>query len=67
MISEMVLNRRGERDEALREGRVLSRFGPAIAGAFSLYRTKVSEDLESGPVYFREAVNEILGEGKRVL
>ncbi len=67
MISEMVLNRRGERDEALREGRVLSRFGTAIAGAFSLYRAKVSEELESGPVYFREAVNEILGEGKRIL
>jgi predicted Zn finger-like uncharacterized protein len=67
MISEMVLNRGGERDEALGEGKVLSRFGPSIAGAFALYREKVSEDLEAGPGLFREAVNEILGKGKRIL
>lgn len=67
MISEMVLNRGGERDRALTEGRVLSRFGPSIAGAFTLYREKVSTDLEVGPGLFREAVNEILGKGTRIL
>ncbi len=67
MISEMVLNRRSERDDALLSETVLSRFGPAIAGAFELYRAKVSTDLPSAPAYFRDAVNEILGGGSAVL
>lgn len=67
MISEMVLNRRSERDEALSSETVLSRFGPAIASAFELYRGKVSPDLPSAPAYFRDAVNEILGGGSAVL
>ena len=67
MISEMVLNRRSERDEALSSETVLSRFGPAIVSAFELYRGKVSPDLPSAPAYFRDAVNEILGGGAAVL
>ena len=67
MISEMVLNRRSERDDALLSETVLSRFGPAIAAAFEVYREKVSPDLPSGSSFFREAVNEILGGGKAVL
>ncbi len=67
MISEMVLNRRSERDEALRREELLLRFGPAIAGAFDVYRGKVSPDLDAGPRLFREAVNEILGEGQPIL
>ena len=67
MISEMVLNRRSERDEALSSETVLSCFGPAIAGAFEIYRAKVSPDLPSAPAYFRDAVNEILGGGVAVL
>jgi hypothetical protein len=67
MISEMVLNRRSERDDALSSETVLSRFGPAIVSAFDLYRGKVSPDLPSAPTYFRDAVNEILGGGVAVL
>ncbi len=67
MISEMVLNRRTERDEALRTGTLLSRFGPAIAAAFEIYEKKTSPDLGAAPGLFREAVNEILGEGEPVL
>lgn len=67
MISEMVLNRRSERDDALVSETVLSRFGPAIVAAFELYRGKVSPDLHSAPAFFRDAVNEILGGGAAVL
>ncbi len=67
MISEMVLNRRSERDDAILSETVLSRFGPAIAGAFEVYREKVSPDLPAAPTFFRDAVNEILGGGSVVL
>ena len=67
MISEMVLNHRGERDDALVSETVLSRFGPAIAAASEVYRDKVSPDLPTAPAFFRDAVNEILGGGVAVL
>jgi predicted Zn finger-like uncharacterized protein len=67
MISEMVLNRRGERDDALLSETVLSSFGPALAAAFEVYRSKVAADLPGAPAYFRDAVNEILGGGAQVL
>jgi predicted Zn finger-like uncharacterized protein len=67
MISEMVLNRRSERDEALRSGSMLRRFGPAIVSAHDAYCSRVSPELAPAPRIFREAVNEILGEGNRLL
>ncbi len=67
MISEMLLNRRPERDKAVQDDAVLSRFGSAIASAYGIYRDKVSEDLARSPRLFREAVNDILGDGKPLL
>jgi hypothetical protein len=67
MISEMVLNRRDECEEARRHGAVLSHFGPALASAYDLYRSKVSSDLASASRIFRDAVNDVLGGGERVL
>mgnify|MGYP001136468676 CR=1 FL=1 len=46
---------------------IRDRFGPAIAGAFEVYREKVSPDLPAAPTFFRDAVNEILGGGSVVL
>jgi hypothetical protein len=67
MISEMVLNRRSERDEALRSGTVLRRFGSAIVSAHDAYRSRISPDLAPAPRIFREAINEVLGEGTQLL
>ena len=67
MISEMLLNHRRERDDCLERDEVLSRFGPAIVSAFELYREKVSPDLPVASRLFREAVNDILGDGRRLL
>jgi predicted Zn finger-like uncharacterized protein len=67
MISEIVLNRREERGVALEEDRVLRRFGPALASAYDIYRSKVSPDLSAAPRIFREAVNDVLGEGRTIL
>ena len=67
MISEMVLNRRAERDRALDSGTVLSRFGPAIVAAHEAYRERVAAGLVPAPRIFRDAVNEILGDGTPLL
>lgn len=67
MISEMLLNRRQERDLALTDDQVLSRFGTSIASAYGVYREKVSPDLGMAPGIFKDAVNDILGDGVSLL
>jgi hypothetical protein len=67
MVSEIVLNRRGERDAALVEGTVLTRFGPAIAAAYRLYGDKLVPELSGSRRIFRDAVNDILGGGRSIL
>src|SRR5215831_2490572 len=56
MLSEIVLNRRSERDAALAEGRLLAKFGPAISSAYRLYGEKVAPELPGLRRIFREAV-----------
>jgi predicted Zn finger-like uncharacterized protein len=67
MVSEIVLVREREREEALREHTLLSRFGPAIASAYAVYRGKVSPRLPGSRRIFRDAVNELLGGGEPLL
>jgi hypothetical protein len=67
MLSEIVLNRRTERDAALQDGKLLARFGPAITTAFRVYGEKVTPELPGLRRIFRDAVNDIVGGGKAVL
>ena len=67
MLSEIVLNRRTERDAALENGNLLARFGPAITTAYRVYGEKVTPELPGLRRIFREAVNDIVGGGKPVL
>ena len=67
MISEIVLNRQTDRDQALRNHSVLSRFGPAIVSAYTVYTKKVSPDLKSSRTIFLDAINEILGDGSPLM
>ena len=67
MLSEIVLNRRTERDSALEQGNLLARFGPAITTAYRVYGEKVMPELPGLRRIFRDAVNDIVGGGKAVL
>ena len=67
MVHEIVLPRRAEHQASLREGTVLSRFGTDLTRALVLYEERVSPDLPGRDAYFRDAVNDILGGGTRVL
>jgi len=67
MLSEIVLNRRTERDSALEQGNLLARFGPAITIAYRVYGEKVMPELPGLRRIFRDAVNDVVGGGKAVL
>jgi len=67
VIQEVLYARTREREQALKNGTALSSFGLQLADAFDVYRERVSDDLPGATATFREAVNDILGEGRRLL
>lgn len=67
MLSEILLSREEERSRAEEADALLSRFGPWIAEAYSLYGERVSRDLPAFRHIFRDAVNDLVGGGKRIL
>ncbi len=67
MLSEILLSREQERSRAEEADALLSRFGPWIAEAYSLYGERVSRDLPAFRHIFRDAVNDLVGGGKRIL
>ena len=67
LVSELLLSRREERDEALRSGRLLSRLGPDIMTTWESYRQRVGDRLALETRFFQDAVNDILADGEAVL
>lgn len=67
LVSEVLLARREMRNEALRDGLLLARLGPAILDAWDRYRERVGAPIAEETRFFHEAVNDILGEGQLIL
>jgi predicted Zn finger-like uncharacterized protein len=67
VVQEVLLARQQEHYQALIDGSVLKGFGGDIADAFDLYESKVSGDLPERKTIFLEAVNDVLGNGQRLL
>jgi hypothetical protein len=64
MVSELLLSHRDLRDEGLKDGRLHSLLGREIADAWDLYKARVTPEVATRTPYFREALNEILAEGR---
>jgi len=67
IVYEILLPRKSEHQASLSEGTVLSRFGPDLTRALGLYKDRVSPGLPDRDAFFRDAVNDILGAGSRLL
>jgi hypothetical protein len=67
LVSELLLARREQRDEALRQGRLLSRLGPDIMDTWDNYRQRVGEEIAGETRFFQDAINDILADGETVL
>jgi predicted Zn finger-like uncharacterized protein len=67
LVSELLLARREQRDDALRQGRLLSRLGPDIMNTWDHYRERVGEQLAGETRFFQDAVNDILADGEMIL
>lgn len=64
LISDLIRGREGERKKSLEEGTIILIFGDSIRRAWEEFGRQAPANFEDAPRYFREALNEILAEGK---
>jgi len=67
LVSDILFYNRDSRDRGLAEGKTLAYLGKEIARSWDTYKERVGLETAVESDYFRQAVNEILGEGRVVL
>jgi predicted Zn finger-like uncharacterized protein len=66
LVSDIVVYNREARDRALTEGRLLEVLGPEIKKSWELYKEKVGAEAANSTTYFKDALNEILADGRKL-
>lgn len=66
LISDMVVYNPSKRKDGLRDGNLKELFDEEIRKSWEEYTEQVGADLAESTPYFREALNEILAEGRPV-
>lgn len=66
LVSDILYYNRERRDEALRDGTLMSALSDEIKKSWELYKEKVGPDAAQSTSYFKEALNEILADGQEV-
>lgn len=66
LVLEMMHGQRTRRDKALAEGSLMLEFGEDLRRIWELYVGKVGSETARETSYFREALNEILADGKQL-
>jgi hypothetical protein len=67
VASDMLLYNREKIERAVGQGCLLSDMAAEIVEAWEFYKGRVGEETAKGTPYFRDAVNNIFGEGNPVL
>jgi hypothetical protein len=66
LISDMVVYHPAKRQEGLRDGTLKQLFEEEIRKSWEEYADQVGKDVADSTPYFREALNEILADGKQL-
>lgn len=66
LVSDILVYNRDLRDKALASGNLLEALGGEIKKSWELYKEKVTPEVANSTNHFRDALNEILAEGKKV-
>jgi predicted Zn finger-like uncharacterized protein len=67
LVSDILFYNRDGRDRGLAEGKTLAHLGREIARSWDTYKERVGVQTAVETDFFRQAVNEILGEGRTIL
>ncbi len=65
-VSDILVYNKEKRDKALANGDLMTVFGPEIKKAWEAYKEKIGSDLPESSQYFRDALNEILADGRKI-
>jgi len=66
LVSDILYYNRERRDQALRDGTLMTALGDEIKKSWELYKEKVGPEAAQSTSYFKEALNEILADGQEV-
>lgn len=66
LVSDILWYNRDKRDQALRDGTLMTTLGEEIKKSWELYKEKVGPETAHSTNYFKEALNEILANGQEV-
>jgi predicted Zn finger-like uncharacterized protein len=66
LVSDILEYNRDKRNIALKEGQLMNSLGDEIKKSWELYKDKVGPDVAGSTEFFKEALNEILADGKEV-
>jgi predicted Zn finger-like uncharacterized protein len=65
-VSDILVYNKDKRDKALAGGDLMTALGPEIKKAWEAYKEKVGPTVVESTDYFRDALNEILADGRKV-
>ena len=66
LASDIAIYNKEKRDRGLRDGNLVAVLGYEIKKSWEVYKERVTPDLANSTPYFRDALNEMLAEGKKV-
>lgn len=66
LISDMVVYHPAKRREGLRDGTLKTLFAEEIKKSWEEYTDQVGKDVAEGTTHFRDALNEILADGRQI-
>ena len=66
LISDILVYNQPVLSRARGEGNLATALGAEIGKAWELYKSKVSSEVAASTTYFKDALNEILGEGEKI-
>jgi len=66
LASDIAIYNRDKRDRGIREGNLVAMLGYEIKKSWEVYKERVGAEFANSTPYFRDALNEMLAEGKKI-
>jgi predicted Zn finger-like uncharacterized protein len=66
LASDIAIYNRDKRDRGIREGNLVAMLGYEIKKSWEIYKERVGTEFANSTPYFRDALNEMLAEGKKI-
>ena len=66
LASDIAIYNRDKKDRGIKEGNLVAMLGYEIKKSWEVYKDRVGAEFANSTPYFRDALNEMLAEGKKI-